>query len=102
MLGDFDARVDYCKSDEHDEVWCGVSWTGYEESGWTRLLGFCEINHLSIMNIWFQKKRYHYGTYIIGCNMVQDVVTSMIDYVVVCSGVVSFVWIYSSNYILLG
>ena len=54
------------------------------------------------MNIWFQKKRYHYGTYIIGCNMVQDVVTSMIDYVVVCSGVVSFVWIYSSNYILLG
>ena len=51
------ARVDYRKGD--DDVWSGV--LGYHgldvryQAG-EEFLSFCEINQLSIMNTWFQKK----------------------------------------------
>ena len=41
----------------------GPSWIGCEEPGWRRFLEFCEINQLSIIDTWFQKKRHHYGSW---------------------------------------
>ena len=64
MLGDFNARVGYHRSE--GDVWSGV--LGYygldvRNQAGEDFLHFCEINQLSIMNTWFQKSQY-YGSWI--------------------------------------
>ena len=63
MLGDFNDRVGYCKGDDY--VWSaalGHHGLDVRNQVGEDFLSFCEINQLSIMDTWFQKKRHHYGS----------------------------------------
>lgn len=65
VLGDFNARVGVRKSD--DILWQDVLVGGHgldeRNLAGEELLEFSSINHLSIMNTWFQKKPFKFGTW---------------------------------------
>ena len=82
MLGDFNARVGYHK--QKDDAWGDVlAYHGLQldvrNQAGEEFLGFCGIDHLSIMNTWFGKKKQHYGSW----THPGTRCSSMIDFVVV-------------------
>ena len=89
MLGDFNTRVGYCKSD--DDVWSAVlghHGLDVRNQAGEEFLSFCEINQLLIMNTWFQKKRHHYGS----CVRPVTRCGSVIDLWLCIEVIVGFVW----------
>ena len=83
LLGDFNARVG-C-SDTNGELWRGI-WGRYgigagNEAG-DRLLEFCAVNQLTVMNTWFAKKDIHLATWQHPATRQQY----MIDYVLMRAG----------------
>jgi len=63
MLGDLDACVGVW--DRSSELWSdvlGCSGIADRNQFGEDLLKFCDVNQLSLMNTWFQKASFHYGT----------------------------------------
>ena len=64
VLGDLNARVGVLKPG--DVTWRGmIGEYGVDErnEAGEDFLQFCTVNHLTVMNTWFQKKRVQYGTW---------------------------------------
>lgn len=64
VLGDFNARVG--KRETESDVWRdvrGKHGVGSCNEAGERLLEFCAVNNLSIMNTWFEKRRVHQTTW---------------------------------------
>ena len=64
LLGDLNARVGSLGADEdHWRGTLGKHGVGERNQAGEDLLEFCTVNQLSIMNTWFEKKRYHLETW---------------------------------------
>ena len=64
LLGDLNARVG--SANGSNDVWRGVRGThgvGRCNEAGEKLLEFCSLNQLTIMNTWFEKKRHHLTTW---------------------------------------
>ena len=64
LLGDLNARV--CSAIGRNNVWRGVRGrhgVGRCNQAGEKLLEFCSLNQLPIMNTWFEKKRHHLTTW---------------------------------------
>ena len=83
LLGDFNARVG-C-SDTNGELWRGIRGRygiGAGNEAGDRLLEFCAVNQLTVMNTWFAKKDIHLATWQHPATRQQY----MIDYVLMRAG----------------
>ena len=80
LLGDFNARVG-C-SDTNGRGIRGRYGIGAGNKAGDRLLEFCAVNQLTVMNTWFAKKDIHLATWQHPATRQQY----MIDYVLMCAG----------------
>ena len=81
MLGDLNAHVGM--RDRSSELWYVLGCFGIDDRNQAGedLLNFCDLNQLSLMNTWFQKDSFHYGTWTHPATKK----STMIDFVVVRS-----------------
>ena len=63
LLGDFNARVGSCASEDGAENVVGRFGLGQRNQAGEKLIQFCSTNNLSIMNTWFRKRRTRRGTW---------------------------------------
>ena len=78
LLSDFNARVG--KRDRMNNLWQGTLGIDERNDAGEEFLEFCAMNHLTIMNSWFEKKDVHLGTW-----MHPATRTYHNDYVVMCA-----------------